>query len=117
MEEIVNAKVDQIPEINTRLETFNNDTMYSEGTFDMEWGTGLDDDATLHTDPKKWPGENKLGKIYQKIAYKFGRKLRSASVPRTKGATNERQPNIEELLTDVRNDKKGKKNDKCGARK
>lgn len=117
MEEIVNAKVDQIPEINTKLETFNNDTMYSEGTFDMEWGTGLDVDATLHTDPKKWPGENKLGKIYQKIAYKFGRKLRSASVPRTKGATNERQPNIEELLKDVRNDKKGKKNDKCGARK
>uniref|UniRef100_A0A8W8NPQ5 CCHC-type domain-containing protein n=1 Tax=Magallana gigas TaxID=29159 RepID=A0A8W8NPQ5_MAGGI len=30
MEEIVNAKVDQIPEINTKLETFNNDTMYSE---------------------------------------------------------------------------------------
>lgn len=27
MEEIVNAKVDQIPEINTKLETFNNDTM------------------------------------------------------------------------------------------
>lgn len=40
-----------------------------------------------------------------------------ASFPRTKGATNERQPNIEELLKDVRNDKKGKKNDKCGARK
>lgn len=117
MEEIVNAKVDQVPEINTKLETFNNDTMYSEGTFDMEWGIGLDVDATLHTDPKKWPYENKLGKIYQKIAYKFGRKLRSASVPRTKGATNERQPNIEELLKDVRNDKKGKKNDKCGARK
>ncbi|XP_052708692.1 uncharacterized protein LOC128183625 [Crassostrea angulata] len=117
MEEIVNAKVDQIPEINTKLETFNNDTMYSEGTFDMEWGTGLDVDATLNTDPKKWPYENKLGKIYQKIAYKFGRKLRSASVPRTKGATNERQSNIEELLKDVRNDKKGKKNDKCGARK
>ncbi|XP_052696265.1 uncharacterized protein LOC128174880 [Crassostrea angulata] len=109
MEEIVNAKVDQIPEINTKLETFNNDTMYSEGTFDMEWGTGLDVDATLHTDPKKWPYENKLGKIYQKIAYKFGRKLCSASVSRTKGATNERQPNIEELLKDVRNDKKGKK--------
>ena len=83
----------------------------------MEWGTGLDVDATLNTDSKKWPYENKLGKIYQKIAYKFGRKLRSASVPRTKGATNERQPNIEELLKDVRNDKKGKKNDKCGARK
>lgn len=117
MEEIVNAKVDQNPEIKTKLETINNDTIYAEGTYDMEWGTGLDVDATLHTDLKKWPGENKLGKIYQKIAHKFGRKLRSASVLRTKGATNERQPNIEELLKDVRNNKKGKRKDKDGAGK
>lgn len=55
MEEIVNANVDQIPEIKTKLETFNNDTIYAEGTFDMEWGTGLDVDATLHTYAKSGP--------------------------------------------------------------
>lgn len=64
MEEIVNAKVNQNAEIKTKLETFNNDTIYVEETFDMEWGTGLDVNATLRTDPKKWPGENKLGKIF-----------------------------------------------------
>lgn len=43
---------------------FNNDIMYFEGMFDMEWGIGLDVDVILYIDLKKWFGENKLGKIY-----------------------------------------------------
>lgn len=112
MEEIVSAKVEQIPEVKAKLENSNSSTIFAEGTFDMQWGTGLDVDATLHTDHKKWPGENKLGKIYQRIASKLTRKLRSSSLPR-RGATNEGQSNIEDFLKDL---KKGrKKNDKSDA--
>ncbi|XP_052681282.1 general transcriptional corepressor trfA-like [Crassostrea angulata] len=75
MEEIVNAKVDQIPEINTKLETFNNDTMNSE-----------ENSAVLPSRVRK------------------ERQMRDS-------------PTFQELLKDVRNDKKGKKNDKCGAPK
>ncbi|XP_062603538.1 uncharacterized protein LOC134265332 [Saccostrea cucullata] len=63
-------------------------------------GTGFDSEAILHTDHKKWPGQNKLGKIYQKLASKHARKLRSSSLPR-KG-TSENQSNIEDFLKDVK---------------
>lgn len=112
MEEIVSAKIQQIPKVQAKLENSNSSTLFTEGTFDMQWGTGLDVDATLHTDHKMWPGENKLGKIYQRIASKLTRKLRSSSLPR-RGANNEGQSNIEDFLKDL---KKGrKKNDKSDA--
>lgn len=50
MEEIVSAKVEQIPKVKAKLENSNSSTIFAEGTFDMQWGTGLDVDATLHTD-------------------------------------------------------------------
>ena len=63
MEEIVSSKGEQIPEVKIKLENSNNRTIFAEGTYDMFWGTGLDNEATLHTDSRKWPGENRLGKI------------------------------------------------------
>ena len=109
MEEIVSFKAEQIPEVKIKLENSNNRTIFAEGTYDVFWGTGLDIEATLHTDSRKWPGENRLGKIY-KIQYsKYARKLRNSSGPR-KGMANENQSNIDVFLKDLK--KGGKKNGK-----
>lgn len=111
MEEIVTAKFDQVAEVRTKLESTNSNTIFAEGTFDMHWGTGLDIEATVHTNHSKWPGKNKLGNIYQKLAAKQNRKLRSSSVPR-KGASTENQSNIEDFLTDLRKQRKNNKSTK-----
>lgn len=110
MEEIVTAKADQIAEVKAVLEKLDGSITFAEGTFDMFWGTGLDKEATLYTKINKWPGKNKLGLLYQKLANKHTRKLRSSSLPR-KGASAEGQPNIEDFLKDLRRQRK--KNDKC----
>ncbi|XP_062598790.1 uncharacterized protein LOC134260223 [Saccostrea cucullata] len=91
-------------QLKAKLENSTRNPIFAEGTYDMQWGTGLDSEATLHTDHKKWPGQNKLGKIYQKLASKHARKLRRSSLPR-KG-TSENQTNIEDFLKDL---KKGSK--------
>nr|XP_022294760.1 uncharacterized protein LOC111104884 [Crassostrea virginica] len=109
MEEIVSAKAEQIPEVKIKLENSNNRTIFAEGTYDMFWGTGLDIEATLHTDRRIWPGENRLGKIYKKLSSKYARKLRNSSAPR-KGTTSEKQSNIDVFLKDLK--KGGKKNGK-----
>ena len=109
MEEIVSSKAEQIPEVKIKLENSNNRTIFAEGTYDVFWGTGLDIEATLHTDSRKWPGENRLGKIYKKLSSKYARKLRNSSVPR-KGTASENQSNIDVFLKDLK--KGGKKNGK-----
>ncbi len=35
---------------------------------DNFWGSGLDKEATKHTDPKFWPGRNMFGKLYMEVA-------------------------------------------------
>ena len=57
-------------------------------------GTGLDNEAILHTDSRKWPGENRLGKIYKKLSSKYARKLRNCD-----GMASENQSNIDVFLT------------------
>ena len=109
MEEIVSSKAEQIPEVKIKLENSNNRTIFAEGTYDMFWGTGLDIEVTLNTDSRKWPGENRLGKIYKKLSSKYARKLRNSSVPR-KGTAGENQSNIDVFLKDLK--KGGKKNGK-----
>ena len=111
MEEIVAEKVEQIAEVKAKIENLSTSTVFAEGTFDMHWGTGLDVNATLHTTHSKWPGKNRLGKLYQKIITKRIRKLRSSSVPR-KGTGTESQSNIEDFLTDLRKHKKNTKGNK-----
>ena len=96
-------------DVKIKLENSNNRNIFGEGTYDMFWGTGLDIEATLHTDSRKWPGENRLGKIYKKLSSKYARKLRNSSVPR-KGTANENQSNIDVFLKDLK--KGGKKNGK-----
>ena len=38
---------------------------------DNYWGSGLDKEATKHTDPKFWPGKNMLGQIYMEVAHEM----------------------------------------------
>ncbi len=35
------------------------------------WGTALSQEATLHTDPYVWPGDNKLGKLLTELMFEF----------------------------------------------
>ena len=83
MEEIVNSKAEQVPEFRSKLESVGSNAVFAEATLDAHWGTGLDVNATLHTDHSKWPGKNELGKIVKKVAGGYTRRVRSKrEVPR-----------------------------------
>ena len=38
--------------------------VFAQETYDMLWCTGLESEAKLHTDSRKWPGENRLEKNF-----------------------------------------------------
>jgi ribA/ribD-fused uncharacterized protein len=112
MEKIVSTKADQVAVMREQLEASNTNTIFAESTVDGYWGTGLDAAGTVHTNPSKWPGENKLGVIVKQIASKFTRKLlRSSSVPR-KGSQNEdSQKKIDTFIREVRKNRKKNETD------
>ena len=69
---------------------------------DAYWGTGLDVNATLHTDPSKWPGKNELGKIVKKVAGGYTRRVRSASVPRRNTKLDDSQQCMDKFIRDLK---------------
>ena len=96
MEQILCAKVDQLKEMKDLLISSRPDTMFSHSVYDLYWGTGLDSMKTAHTDPDAWPGQNKFGKMIQRLADKLRKtKPRSVSLPRT---MKTRQQGIESFL-------------------
>lgn len=111
MEEIVTAKAEQINPMREKLEASNANTIFAESTVDVYWGTGLDTIGTTQTEPSKWPGENKLGAIVQKIAAKYTRKLRSASVPRKGSQSEASQKKLDTFIRDLKKNKKKNEND------
>lgn len=118
MEEIIQAKAEQVSKFRDRLDSSNSKTTFAEATFDVYWGTGLDITGTTGTNPSKWPGENKLGFVVKKVAALVsGRRLRSVSVPR-KGhhSDQDNQTNLDKFISDIRREK-GKKNVKCSQSK
>ncbi len=53
---------------------------------DHFWGSGLDKEATLHTDPDFWPGDNKMGQILNNLAVeKYGSFMHDGSPGRILG--------------------------------
>ena len=96
MEQILCAKVDQLKEMKDLLISSRPDTMFSHSVYDLYWGSGLDSMKTAHTDPDAWPGQNKFGKMIQRLADKLRKtKPRSVSLPRT---MKTRQQGIESFL-------------------
>ena len=66
MKEILNAKVEQVPDFHdTLLES--NDNILVEATYDRFWGSGLDKVDTVYTKRRFWPGKNQLGSILEDI--------------------------------------------------
>ena len=102
MEEIVSSKAEQVPEFRSKLESVGSNAVFAEATLDAHWGTGLDVNATLHTDPSKWPGKNELGKIVKKVAGGYTRRVRSASVPRRNTKLDGSQQCMDKFIRDLK---------------
>lgn len=109
MEEIVSAKVEQIPEVKAKLQTAVPPSLKEQSTCSgaLDWMSMPLCTLTI----KSGPAKTNL-KIYQRLASKLNRKLRSSSLP-WRGATNEGQSNIEDSLKDLKKDRK--KNNKSDA--
>ena len=102
MEEIVSSKAEQVPEFRSKLESVGSNAVFAEATLDAHWGTGLDVNATLHTDPSKWPGKKELGKIVKKVAGGYTRRVRSASVPRRNTKLDDSQQCMDKFIRDLK---------------
>jgi ribA/ribD-fused uncharacterized protein len=112
MEEIISEKAEQVKPFREQLEKSDNNTIFAEATVDAYWGTGLDSNATEHTDPNKWPGTNKLGLIVRKTSLKYRRKLRSLSVPRQNQQSADNIQTLDKFLNDAKKKKQAKKDGK-----
>lgn len=67
MEEIVNAKYDQVEAFREILDKQEQSTLFAESVYDDFWRTSLNKAGIEHTDHRKWPGQNVLGQIFRKI--------------------------------------------------
>lgn len=92
MEKILCAKIDQLKEMNYLLASSRPHTIFAHSVYDLYWGTGLDSEKTAHTAPDAWPGQNKFGKLLQRLADKRRTKPRSVSMSR---AVKTRQQGID----------------------
>ena len=104
MKEIVEAKVAQVPAFKDVLHKSQRNALFVETTFDDFWGSGLNKDGTLNTNPTKWPGKNKLGRIISEVAKVHRRTSRSWSVPRNTAKTT--QMDITSMLHELKSPRK-----------
>ncbi len=76
MKEIKLAQFEQVKEFRQAMEWAHSNNKYmveAVPTRDHFWGSGLDTESTLHTEPDHWPGKNTMGQILNQIAIeKFG---------------------------------------------
>ena len=68
MTEVLQCKVDQVPEFKDILMKSVPDTIFVESTYEEFWGSGLNYEGTIHTDIQQWSGQNHAGKILCEIA-------------------------------------------------
>jgi ribA/ribD-fused uncharacterized protein len=67
MEEVLRAKVQQVPAFSDALLQSANDVLVGAATGDFHWGSGLSETHTRLTIQKRWPGRNTLGKLQTKL--------------------------------------------------
>jgi hypothetical protein len=109
MTEIVSAKAEQVPKFREKLQSAEGSTIFAESMYEKYWGTGLDEKGTLNTDPKAWPGKNKLGFIMRKVVSSYARKLRISSLPRntrSQHQAGEEQVSIDKFLREAKKQRK-----------
>jgi predicted NAD-dependent protein-ADP-ribosyltransferase YbiA (DUF1768 family) len=68
MNEIVEAKCDQVPEFREALQKAKKSSIFVEATYDDYWASGIDREGTKRTHHSSWPGQNKLGEILANVA-------------------------------------------------
>lgn len=91
MEEIIDAKVSQLSEMKKLLSSSKPSVIFAHSVYDRYWGSGLDADKTLHTNPDAWPGRNVLGKIIKQCAEKCRARPRAWSQPRHQRKTRQNE--------------------------
>ena len=57
MEEVLVAKMEQVPSFKAELSKSSVNTIFVETTFDDQWGSGLNRNGTMFTMSEKWPGK------------------------------------------------------------
>jgi hypothetical protein len=110
MSEIIEAKSNQVPEFRDALFNSKKTSVFVETTYDDFWASGLGKDATITTSRSVWPGSNKLGDILARVAARIRRPPRSNSAPRTGNSKSSVQPEITQMIQDVRTLRNSSKN-------
>ncbi len=70
MEDILVAKYTQVEKCGNALKDSHESgkrLVEAVPSNDLYWGTGLSKEETMHTKPQKWPGNNKLGRLLEKV--------------------------------------------------
>ena len=67
MEQIVREKLRQVLGVKEALLDTKDRIMAEAVQSDVYWSCGLTKDAARVTDPAKWPGQNRLGKLWMKL--------------------------------------------------
>ena len=106
MEEILENKCVQVPGFCEKLRTTKLTTTFVATIYDNEWGSGLDQHATVNTKQTKWPGKNLLGTMVKTIAKKCRKRKLSDQWSRGKQKSSQReasrQLDIVKMLRDLR---------------
>jgi hypothetical protein len=67
MKDILRAKFTQNLELRKKLLDTEDKVLANADSRDKYWGTGTSANTDVAKDPKKWKGENKLGKILEEL--------------------------------------------------
>ena len=117
MEEVLVAKMEQVPSFKAELSKSSVNTIFVETTFDDQWGSGLNRNGTMFTLSEKWPGKNVLGEMMGKLASRCRPSTTDWRQPPTKKdkkhKTKRKQANLSdvarELQTPSKRDHTGRK--------
>ena len=86
------------PEYRKIVESLTSCTVIAEANNDSYWGTGLNQEDTIHTDVSEWPGKNELGSLVKEIALSYVTKLTFYSLNVGGLNTGEKIPTLFEWL-------------------
>ncbi len=74
MEDILRAKLDQVPEFGEKLLESDDTTLVGAAPGDFDWGSGMSERHTKTTLRNRWPGRNLLGRIQTRLREDYRKK-------------------------------------------
>ena len=101
MEEVLVAKMEQVPSFKAELSKSSVNTIFVETTFDDQWGSGLNRNGTMFTLSEKWPGKNVLDEMMGKLASRCRPSTTDWRQPPTKKDKNHKTKHKQANLSDV----------------